>query len=126
MRDYMDKINRTEPASETPIDALERIRLNSQPRFWSALFQQKPTPDEGDYFKAEWLKPYQTPPSKETLRIYGASDFAVTSDGGDYTCHVVVGVDPDRQVRNRSWQEATDSSKRAIVEAKRKQRERDW
>jgi predicted phage terminase large subunit-like protein len=81
-----------------PLDALERIRLNSQPRFWSALFQQKPTPDEGDYFKQEWLRPYITPPSKETLRIYGASDYAVTSDGGDYTVHVVVGVDTDRRM----------------------------
>ena len=24
-----------------------------------------------------------------------ASDYAVTADGGDYTVHVVVGVDPD-------------------------------
>ena len=30
---------------------------------------------------------------KETLRIYGASDFAVTADGGDYTVHGVVGID---------------------------------
>ena len=32
-----------------PIAALERIRLNTQPRFWSALYQQRPTPDTGDY-----------------------------------------------------------------------------
>jgi predicted phage terminase large subunit-like protein len=30
-----------------------------------------------------------------SLRIYGASDYAVTADGGDYTVHIVVGVDPD-------------------------------
>jgi hypothetical protein len=29
------------------------------------------------------------------LAIYGASDYAVTADGGDYTVHVVVGVDPE-------------------------------
>ena len=31
-------------------------------------------PRQGDYFKAEWLKPYTTAPDKETLRIYGGSD----------------------------------------------------
>jgi predicted phage terminase large subunit-like protein len=34
-------------------------------------------------------------PALETLSIYGASDYAVTSDGGDYTVHLVVGLDPD-------------------------------
>jgi len=34
-------------------------------------------------------------PAKATLAIYGASDYAVTADAGDYTVHVVVGVDPD-------------------------------
>ena len=34
-------------------------------------------------------------PPTDTLAIYGASDYAVTAEGGDYTVHVVVGVDPD-------------------------------
>jgi predicted phage terminase large subunit-like protein len=29
------------------------------------------------------------------MRIYGGSDYAVTADGGDFTVHVVVGVDPE-------------------------------
>jgi len=37
-------------------------------------------------------------PARQTMRIYGASDYAVTQDGGDYTVHVVVGVDPDRRL----------------------------
>lgn len=78
-----------------PLPALERIRTNTQARFWSALYQQNPTPDDGDYFKSDWLKPYETVPERSTLRIYGASDYAVTADGGDYTVHVVVGVDPE-------------------------------
>ena len=32
---------------------------------------------------------------KETLRVYGGSDYAVTADGGDYTVHAVVGLDPE-------------------------------
>src|SRR5581483_1483710 len=54
--------------------------------------------EEGDYFKDEWLKPYDKAPARETLKVYGASDYAVTADGGDYTVHVVVGVDPQRRI----------------------------
>ncbi len=77
-----------------PIDALQRIKTNTPARFWSGLYQQKPVPDEGDYFKADWLKPYTTAPDKREMRIYGGSDYAVTADGGDYTVHIVVGIDP--------------------------------
>ena len=62
---------------------------------WAALYQQRPAPEDGDYFKAEWLKPCEALPPKETLRVYGGSDYAVTADGGDYTVHAVVGLDPD-------------------------------
>lgn len=62
---------------------------------WAALYQQQPAPEEGDYFKVDWLRPYEKAPALETLRIYGASDYAVTSDGGDHTVHVVVGLDPE-------------------------------
>ena len=71
-------------------------------RSWSALFQQRPAPDSGDYFQAEWLRPYSRPidpagpvsqPPRDQMTIYGASDYATTEDGGDYTVHVVVGVD---------------------------------
>jgi predicted phage terminase large subunit-like protein len=64
------------------------------PMMWSALYQQRPAPEEGDYFKTEWLRPYDKAPARDTLRIYGGSDYAVTADGGDYTVHAVVGVDP--------------------------------
>lgn len=74
---------------------LARIRSAIGPRDWSALYQQRPAPEEGDYFKAEWLKPYTTAPDLKTLRVYGGSDYAVTADGGDYTCHAVVGLDPE-------------------------------
>ena len=73
-----------------------RHEQNTQPpRNWSALYQQRPAPEEGNQFKAEWLSPYTTHPPLETLAVYGGSDYAVTSDGGDYTCHVVVGLDSD-------------------------------
>lgn len=67
-------------------------------RTWSALYQQQPTPDSGDYFKAEWLLPYPKRPARETLTIYGGSDYAVTDNGGDYTVHVIVGIDPEERM----------------------------
>ncbi len=78
-----------------PLEALERIRKNSQARFWSALYQQRPAPEDGDYFKAEWLRPYDKAPARATMRVYGGSDYAVTADGGDFTVHAVVGLDPE-------------------------------
>jgi predicted phage terminase large subunit-like protein len=78
-----------------PLPALERIRKNSQARFWSALYQQRPAPDEGDYFKVDWLRPYEKAPDAKTMRVYGGSDYAVTADGGDFTVHAVVGIDPE-------------------------------
>lgn len=65
---------------------------------WSALYQQRPVPEEGDYFRAEWLRPYTAIVDPSILRIYGASDYAVTADGGDYTVHIVVGLDPRGQM----------------------------
>lgn len=77
------------------IPTLERIRANLGPRDWSALYQQRPAPESGDYFKAEWLHSVPVRPPRRNLAVYGASDYAVTAEGGDYTVHVIVGVDPD-------------------------------
>jgi predicted phage terminase large subunit-like protein len=88
-----------------------RHEKKTQPaRNWSALYQQRPSPETGNYFKAEWLKPYVKVPPRETLNVYGGSDYAVTSDGGDYTVHVVVGVDPeDRMYLLDLWRGQTSS-----------------
>ncbi len=74
-----------------PIDRLEQIRSVLPARDWNALYQQNPIPDDGDYFKTAWFGEYDQPP--KNLRIYGASDYAVTDGGGDYTAHGVFGLD---------------------------------
>ena len=66
------------------------------PRHWAALYQQRPAPDEGNYYKREWWRYYDEKPKH--LRIYGASDYAVTDGGGDYTVHIVIGVDPNDNI----------------------------
>lgn len=64
-------------------------------RTWSALYQQSPAPETGSYFLKDWLRPVPTLPPRASLRVFGASDYAVTDDGGDYTVHIVLGVDSD-------------------------------
>ena len=79
-------------------EALERIKRNISAADWAALYQQEPTAETGSYFKDEWLRPHVDDPPRP-LNVYGASDYAVSADRGDYTVHVVVGVDP----RNRMF-----------------------
>ena len=77
---------------------------------WAALYQQRPAPEDGDYFKTDWLKPYDSLPPRETMRVYGASDYAVTADGGDFTVHLVVGLDPEgRMYLLDLWRKQTAS-----------------
>jgi len=60
---------------------------------WGGGYEPRSGP--GRYFKAEWLIPVDVLPPRESLRVYGGSDYAVTDDGGDYTAHVVIGLDPE-------------------------------
>jgi predicted phage terminase large subunit-like protein len=95
---------------------LERKRRAVGARDWSALYQQRPAPEDGDYFKLEWLKPYDIAPDPKLMRIYGGSDYAVTANGGDFTVHAVVGLDPEgrmylldlwrKQAASDEWVEA--------------------
>jgi predicted phage terminase large subunit-like protein len=75
---------------------LEEIRT-SDPRGFAALYQGRPAPREGAFFKAADLVPYSRMdemPSFNKMRFYGASDHAVaTTQASDKTCLMVVGVD---------------------------------
>jgi predicted phage terminase large subunit-like protein len=62
------------------------------PRAWNALYQQRPVVEEGDYFRLDWFAPFVHLP--ESVTRYGASDYAVTEGGGDYTEHGIFAVDP--------------------------------
>lgn len=76
-------------------------KFQGNQRTWSALFQQRPTPETGDYFKREWFQRYETPPKH--LQIYAASDYAVTVDDGDWTEHGIFGVDPEDNIYILDW-----------------------
>jgi hypothetical protein len=74
-------------------ELLQREKLIQPARNWSALFQGRPTSETGDFFEDGWLVNYDEYPVVDEMSVYGASDFAVTADGGDYTCHIIMGLD---------------------------------
>jgi predicted phage terminase large subunit-like protein len=76
-----------------PIEKLERIKRSSIPRDWSALFQQSPAPDEGDFFHRDWFQRFKPDEKPARLSIFGTSDYAVSEGKGDYTVHRVWGID---------------------------------
>ncbi len=82
-------------------ELLEQERIVQGERNWSALYQQRPSPESGFYFKRDWLRFYDEEPKH--LRKYGASDYAVTYEAGDFTCHGVGGVDPMDNLYILDW-----------------------
>lgn len=73
-------------------------------RVWNSLYQQNPQPDEGIHFKREWFEQSRYDLGKEPeLRYYGASDYAVTRDSGDFTEHGVGGFDYDFHLWFTDW-----------------------
>lgn len=77
----------------------DQFRLNR--RTWSSLYQQRPAPDEGILFRRDDLAVYETAPTG--LRIIGASDYAVTPEGGDWTEHGIAGISPDGAIYLLDW-----------------------
>lgn len=75
--------------------ALANIQRAVGSRDWTALYQQRPAPDTGDYFRKDWIVPVDVIPPTSEMMIYGGSDYAVTADGGDYTVHAVIGIAHD-------------------------------
>lgn len=77
-----------------PQDHWEIFKKNK--RTWSALYQQKPTPDDGNIFKKKWFDNRYTRLPAD-LNYYMSGDYAVTDeDDGkdpDYTIMGVWGVD---------------------------------
>jgi predicted phage terminase large subunit-like protein len=75
---------------------LEEVRV-TDPRGFAALYQGRPAPKEGAFFRASDLITYNhmsQMPAKELMRFYGACDLAVSLDQkADKTCLMIIGVD---------------------------------
>lgn len=81
----------------------ENATTREQRRTWSSLYQQRPTPEGGGDFRREdfnWYNPGEEPMN---MYMYGASDYAVTEDGGDFTEHGVGGMDGDGNLWFTDW-----------------------
>ena len=76
-------------------EALARIEKAVGPRDWSALYQQNPVADDGDYFTRDMIQYYDREDiDHERMRYYCAWDLAIgKNDRNDYTVGIVVGVD---------------------------------
>ena len=81
-----------------PLSVLEAQR-RLDPAGFSALYQGKPTPDDGDFFTKDMIKGYRPGDLPENLRWYAASDHAVsTAQDADKTCMGCVGLDENGDV----------------------------
>lgn len=75
--------------------ALERIRKAVGPRDWSALYQQNPVADDGDYFTRDMIQYFDADDiDVDRMRYYAAWDLAIgKKDRNDYSVGMVIGVD---------------------------------
>lgn len=88
-------------------------------RRWSSLYQQRPTPEGSGDFKREDFNWYTPGDEPLNLHLYGASDYAVTEKGGDFSEHGVAGIDGDNQLWFVDWwsgQTTTETSIDAFID----------
>ena len=95
-----------------PLPELHKIRstmeLGGRLREWTAQYQGRPTPEEGDYIKRAWFSErYDSGCIPANSHIYMASDFAVTDAGAggdpDFTEHGVFARAPDGRLYVVDW-----------------------
>ena len=74
---------------------LLQIKKTLQPRHWSALYQQNPVPDDGEYFTKDQFR-RQSPPAVAGHNVFIAWDFAISEKKqNDYTVGTVALQDSD-------------------------------
>lgn len=85
------------PARYT-LEMLQKRKANyyalGQQRWWAALYQQNPTPEDGSFFTKAMFIEYVHAPPRTGRRIYQAWDFAITEkQKSDYTVAITALVD---------------------------------
>lgn len=80
----------------------KRTAMQHDIRTWNSLYQQVPASEDGTYFKRDWFKRYNLG-EEPSLNLYGASDYAVTDEGGDYTEHGIGGFDSEEGLWLVDW-----------------------
>ena len=65
---------------------------------WRTLYQQQPPSDEGSWVSPVELQFIDSAPPIHDLKIYLLTDLALSVNTGDYTVHIVVGVDSSMNI----------------------------
>lgn len=89
---------------------LETRAAQDDVRNWSSLYQQRPQPQEGTFFQRDWFRRYRVGDEPARLSRYGASDYAVTEGGGDYTEHGIAGFDEREDLYLLDWWRGQESA----------------
>ena len=88
-----------------PIEWWEQTKQNQSiptSRGWNSLYQQKPSAEEGEFFKRDWFSRFKIGDEPE-LAKYGAGDCAVTEGQGDFTEQAIGGFDKDEDLWLVDW-----------------------
>jgi hypothetical protein len=88
-------------------DELMKMREADHTVF-QAQYMQDPTPDQGTFFLAEWFEGRRFRLGEEPTRLvkYGAGDYAVTADAGDWTEQAIGGFDIKEDLYFLDWSSA--------------------
>ncbi len=82
-----------------PLKALLKKKRSMQPRHWSALYQQNPVPDEGDFFRRDQFRFYNGEPNWEDMYTFMAWDLAIgQKQKNDWTVGMVGSYDHNGDV----------------------------
>lgn len=94
------------PAKHT-FEELMKIKAADHAVFM-AQYQQDPTPADGTFFKAEWFAAGRFRLGEEPTRLvkYGAGDYAVTANAGDWTEQAIGGFDIKDDLWLLDWHSA--------------------
>jgi predicted phage terminase large subunit-like protein len=106
--------------SRFPLHHLKEAEDND-PRIYAALYRGRPAPEDGDFFRAEHFQTYTPDELPKNLRIYAASDHAVSEkQRADYSCLVLGGVCKDDilwVLPDLFWEQARVANTDKVVDA---------
>ncbi|KKM06568.1 hypothetical protein LCGC14_1742660, partial [marine sediment metagenome] len=88
-------------------------------RTWNSLYQQRPAAEGTGDFKRSDINWYEPGDEPVMMHLYGASDYAVTDKGGDFSEHGIGGIDTDNKFWIIDWwadQVETDKSIDAFLD----------
>jgi len=102
------------PAKHT-LEELKNMLITNR-RVTQAQYMQDPTPDEGTYFEVSKIKRFRLGQEPTRLVKYGAGDFAVTEDDGDWTELGIAGFDYKDDLYFLDWFEGQVRLDKGVAE----------